>query len=193
MKCPVCKDKSLTTTSLEQGLPAHACAECHGSWIEALPYADWATSQASSTEGGGTNIDEDQASLVSGEGRGIKFCPHCSHVLIKYKVGSDAGFSIDRCGHCAGVWLDKNEWQILKSQRLHEKVRYVFSDEWQSDVRAAEHAKAMDEILLERLGSADYAEFKRVKAWLDSHAKSEELYALLYGSRHDLKTRARSF
>ncbi len=51
---------------------------------------------------------------------------------------------IDRCGHCMGVWLDKNE--IEKIMRISEKMAPVLE---------AERKKAQEE--LDKMGEPDFA------------------------------------
>jgi Zn-finger nucleic acid-binding protein len=179
VECTVCEQSNLIKDQLEERLPCLRCQTCGGSWLEASAYADWR--KASLPDG----VVADSASAInlrSAESPGLKFCPQCCHILIKYKVGHETNFSIDRCGYCAGVWLDKNEWELLKAHELHDQLYEVFSQEWQSDIRAAEHKEAMENILKDRLGEEDYKEFTRIKSWLDNHKKSVELYALLFGS-----------
>jgi hypothetical protein len=80
------------------------------------------------------------------------------------------------------MWFDQNEWEIMKSRNLHDDVHLVFSQPWQSAVRAEEHTAAMDDILRQQLGDADLKEIKRIKDWIQKHPKSAELYAyLLFG------------
>lgn len=30
-------------------------------------------------------------------------------ILIKYEVGRDLNFTLEQCGHCHGIWFDKNQ------------------------------------------------------------------------------------
>ncbi len=110
---------------------------------------------------------------------------------MKYKVGHGIGFSLNRCGHCGGVWFDKNEWEIMKSRNLNDDVHLVFSEAWQSAVRHEEHQNAMDEILRKQIGDEDLKEIQRVKTWLQGHPKSGELYAYLLSGREALSKSSR--
>jgi hypothetical protein len=40
----------------------------------------------------------------------VKLCPECGRILINYGVVRDLNFTLEQCGHCHGVWFDKNEW-----------------------------------------------------------------------------------
>ncbi|MDZ4835674.1 MAG: zf-TFIIB domain-containing protein [Candidatus Melainabacteria bacterium] len=173
--CPVCREATLIKTELEADLSARQCTECGGTYISANDYDHWLSR---SEENLPEKPDQGTISLVSGEAAGPRFCPDCKFVLIKYKIGHGTGFAINKCGNCGGMWLDQNEWQILKARNLHDDLHLVFSDAWQSGVRSEEHNTAMSEIFREHLGE-DLEEITRVKNWLKSHPKSEALYAYL--------------
>jgi Zn-finger nucleic acid-binding protein len=186
--CPRCKEEKLSQHELEKNLNSSRCGKCSGVWISSAQYEQWLKLH-------GTNNPEKAADatvdLVSGEAHGAKFCPECKYILIKYKVGHDVGFSLNRCGHCGGIWFDKNEWEIMKSRNLNDDVHLVFSEAWQSAVREEEHKNAMDEILKEHIGDADLKEIQRIKIWLQSHPKSSELYAYLLSGREALSKSSR--
>ncbi|CAN5247929.1 hypothetical protein BH10CYA1_BH10CYA1_09560 [soil metagenome] len=178
--CPGCKEDCLSQHELDENLHSSRCGKCKGVWVSSAQYEQWLKHH-------GANLPEKapdaNLNLVSGEAQGAKFCPECKYILIKYKVGHDVGFSLNRCGHCGGIWFDKNEWEIMKSRNLNDDVHFVFSEAWQSAVREEEHKTAMDEILRQRIGDADLKEIQRVKTWLQSHPKSSELYAYLLSGK----------
>src|SRR5580693_8391155 len=103
--CPVCNENALSDRQLEENLHSSQCSKCSGVWIGSSQYAQW-------LRGHGENLPEKPAeegiSLVSGEKPGARFCPQCSYILMKYKVGHQVGFSLNRCGHCGGIWFDRN-------------------------------------------------------------------------------------
>jgi Zn-finger nucleic acid-binding protein len=178
--CPVCREQTLTENQLEADLACLRCSKCNGSWVSVWQYDQWLSLQRE-------NLPEKESdptiTLVSGETAGVRFCPGCNYLLIKYQIGHQVPFTLNRCGHCGGVWFDKNEWEILKSRNLHDDVHLVFSPTWQSAVRREEHKQAIDEILREQLGDDDLKEIQRIKAWLQRHPKSAELYAYLMPDR----------
>ena len=178
--CPGCKEEGLSQYELEENLHSSRCGKCSGVWVSSSQYEQWLKHH-------GANLPEKPADesvkLESTETHGAKFCPECKYILLKYKVGHNVGFSLNRCGHCGGVWFDKNEWEIMKSRSLNDDVHLVFSEAWQSAVRAEEHKNAVDEILRKQIGDEDLKEVQRIKTWLQSHPKSSELYAYLLSGR----------
>ncbi len=184
MNCPACKnstdhESALKSKELEPGLNVMSCPECAGVFLEHLPYVEWAKS-SSAQVGGAQPIS--MKAHPSAERAGAKFCAHCKSYLVKYDVASDAPFTIDRCGKCGGIWLDGNEWDQLKSRALHTDMHRIFSTDWQSQLRAEEHGKALEQIWREQFG-ADFDELMRIKTWIDSHAKAPEMYAFLQAER----------
>ncbi len=77
------------------------------------------------------------------------------------------------------MWFDRNEWEVLKSRNLHDDVHTIFTAFWQSGVRKEEMRKNLDYMYLTKFGEEDYAEIKRVRAWLDEHPRRTELLAYL--------------
>jgi Zn-finger nucleic acid-binding protein len=82
-----------------------------------------------------------------------KLCPECGRILIKYGVGHGMNFTLDQCGHCLGIWFDKNEWVSLKQRNLHDEVHKVFTASWQTQARKEERKRNLERIYLNRFGS----------------------------------------
>lgn len=183
MTCPACKvlekdPPALVSSELEPELNAKRCEKCEGVFLDYDAYERWLRASAGGTGSGGAVADEDKYLKPSKEVKGAKFCPHCSTYLVKYDVGAEVNFTVDRCGKCGGIWLDGNEWNQLKARSLHRELHNVFSTNWQSNIRMEEHAKALEAIWKEQFGS-DYDELIRVKKWIEAHPKSAEMYAFL--------------
>jgi len=75
---------------------------------------------------------------------GTRHCPECeTHMLVQEVAYSGERVEIDRCGHCGGIWLDKNELQKLMT--ISEKLRPTLD---------AERQQAADD--LAKLGQPDF-------------------------------------
>jgi len=103
--------------------------------------------------------------------------------MIKYVVGHGIQFRVDFCRSCNGVWLDKNEWEILESKNLHDEINLFFTDAWQRNVRRSELERHIEELFEKRIGSKNYAEVVRVKTWLESSGFKAEILAWLQGEQ----------
>jgi Zn-finger nucleic acid-binding protein len=176
MACAECRTVELQQIALEPGLPAYACPACEGIWIASTHYWEWLDKH-------GPTLPEKPACaappLPVVETRRAKICPGCGHILIKYRVGHDITFSLDQCGHCNSFWFDKNEWQVLKSRNLHDEVHKMFTAPWQRRIREEESRRTWQQIYTERFGEQDYADIRRIKAWIDQHPERQSLLAYL--------------
>lgn len=174
MRCPVCQTTELISRELEENLASLKCANCGGNWIQFAQYYAWLQQQ-------GKNLPEKppETTYEISETEAAKSCPECQQILSRYKVGRGTGFTLDRCGGCGGIWFDRNEWQVLKSRNLHDDVHTIFTAFWQSEVRKEETRKNLDHMYLMKFGAQDYAEIKRIRAWLDERPRRTELLAYL--------------
>lgn len=176
MKCPVCRNISLITQELETNLQALRCLDCGGHWLPSARYWEWRDAQD-------TNLPEVPAEQVEPlpveDQRKAKLCPECATILVPYKVGHNLTFTLDHCGHCSGVWFDRNEWESLRDRNLHDDVHFIFGHVWQTAVVRAERDQMREERLTRTFGEEDYTELKRVKAWLTTHPRCHEMYAFL--------------
>ena len=176
MNCPVCKNVGLAAAEADAALSSRRCGNCGGQWVAATSYFAWLESR-------GTDLPERHAAgeivLTVTEAAGAKLCPECGRFLTRAKVGHGVNFHLDRCGSCGGIWFDANEWDVLRSRNLHDDVHFVFSSAWQAEVARGEREAAHERLMAQKLGETDWAEVKRIRAWLDGHPKRAQLYAAL--------------
>ncbi len=165
MNCPICKTTQLVPTSLENGPGAFRCENCSGTFISSTDYWPWLkTQQPDSTK---ISISETPAQVI--EAALAKVCPQCGHLMRRYKIWPEVEFYLDTCNHCNGIWLDKNEWQVLESHHQQGKINLFFTQPWQSQLHAEETRQHLAAIYQTRFGVEDYTRLKEIKAWIDQH------------------------
>jgi Zn-finger nucleic acid-binding protein len=175
MKCPVCKTDTLSVTTLIESLPAKQCSNCGGIWLDSNAYLAW-------WKGKGEDMPQKRATSQidpAWDVDELKLCPNSGHIMGRYKILADTDFHLDRCGHCNGIWFDKNEWDALVELNLHDHVNEFFTRPWQHDIRAMEARNHMEKIYLEKLGAEDYERVREVRAWLKDHPRQGMLFAFL--------------
>ena len=176
MKCPVCKEENFETKEIDPNLFGKVCKKCEGKWISSENYDRW-------LEHLGATLPElppsGETDLTIPEFELARLCPKCRRILVKYKVGRGTSFKIDRCGNCAGVWLEADEWKTLKSRNLHDELNKIFTDHWQEEVNREETRKTLEKIYKEKFGEADYGKIKDFKSWVNAHEKSGEIIAYI--------------
>jgi Zn-finger nucleic acid-binding protein len=180
MKCPVCKTEELNFSTLESNLSSRHCNKCGGNWIPSFEYWKWREDH----KDGMPETPMKQAIPPNPVTSALiaKLCPECNRILIKFRVGHGASFSIDRCGHCGGVWLDTDEWEALKARGLHDDVYLILTTSWQEQVRSQESRRAQEEIYRRKFGDEAFNALQRMKAWIDAHPRKQEILAYLMSS-----------
>jgi Zn-finger nucleic acid-binding protein len=175
MKCPVDKAETLQSATLTSGVPAHRCSVCQGIWISSNEYLTWLHNQAAPLAE--KSIENDH--IPTWDTQELKLCPDCDRILARYKVLPGGNFRLDRCGHCNGVWFDKNEWEVLVERNLQDKVNAFFTHPWQLRVKEEETRRMLDKLYRDRFGPADYAKVQDVWQWLRDHPQRAMLLAYL--------------
>lgn len=177
MNCPACQGTLSFHTLLESQLPAYQCSQCEGIWISSNEYLRWLSTQTLLPE-----KDDGAVNLPTWDTPQSKVCPECRHFLLRYRVLPDVKFYLDRCGHCNGVWFDKNEWEVLVARNMHDKVNQFFTKPWQIKIREEETHAKLDAFYLEKFGAKDYARVKEVWDWLIDNPHRSMLLAYLQSS-----------
>lgn len=175
MKCPVCRTGLEFQEIADSGLPVHRCPSCQGQFLSANEYLRWVRAR-------GQDLPATQAvdaELPTWDSQDLKVCPACAHAMLRYRVIAHAPFHLDRCGHCNGVWLDKDEWDALAARNLHDNIHEFFTQAWQIRLRAEEARAALDRLYLQKFGEDDYAQAKQVREWLSEHPRRGMLLAFL--------------
>lgn len=177
MKCPVCKIDTLNSVKLDENLQAYRCGRCQGHWIKSFQYWKWLNTQADQTN----NMPETEViPLPVKDSKEAKICIECGHFLIRNKVGHGLNFYLDKCANCGGIWLDKNEWETLKSHNLHDDILLVFSASWQADNRQQELEKVNKETIMSRIGEETYNSILNFCSWLNQHDHKDDIQEYLF-------------
>jgi Zn-finger nucleic acid-binding protein len=175
MRCPVCKDEKLQRMEITNNLASFSCTICEGDWIRYEDYERWnkstdeRTNPISQVEDYAPIFDSKQANL----------CPDCGRILIKYKIDKDLNFSVDHCGTCNGVWLDKNEWENLITHNLHHLMYSFFTKPWQNELRDEISKERFEKQYNTRFGHEDYEKLKAFREWLYSNRSKDSMLAYL--------------
>jgi Zn-finger nucleic acid-binding protein len=175
LKCPVDKTDTLASMMLMDNLPAMQCSNCGGVWIDSNAYLAWQKARREDTPVHPMNPSINPAWNVDE----LKLCPNSGHIMARYKILPDAGFYLDRCGHCNGIWFDKTEWDVLVELGLHDNVNEFFTRPWQDRLHTEETKAHMDKLYLEKFGAEDYQHIRQVREWLDDHPRKGMLLAFL--------------
>jgi len=175
MQCPVCKNNSLEETIIPSNLKAFSCSVCNGNWVRFDDYDFCNKSLVQSP----ANIESKENYAPIYDSKQAKFCPDCGHILIRYQIHKDIDFSVDHCGTCNGVWLDKNEWESLIANNLHHLMNNFFTSPWQNKLRDELAKERFEKLYIDQFGSQDYEKLKELRAWLYDNKNNRQMIAYL--------------
>ena len=175
MKSPIVRDQFLQKVELEEGLVAFECPLSHGHYIPLQNYWAWLNKQPERLEHLPAPVSEAPAVVENDQ---AKICPESGTIMLRYKVGHDFSFSIDR-SMTGGVWFDQGEWEALKERQFHDEIHLIFTAPWQQDIQKAEMLKMGEQLLKDRFDAGILAELKDLKKRLAEHLHKEYAFAYL--------------
>jgi Zn-finger nucleic acid-binding protein len=178
MRSPLHSDKEMVELELEPGLRVFECPASKGIWIPLDAYLTW------QQNGGKANpLPHDQpVASIDDSGRRALLCPESGRLLLRYRVSHDLPFQIDRSPFTGGAWLDKGEWDVLKSRSLHNQMHLIFTSQYQAKLRAAEFAKVLEDTFRKRIGAADFHKVQDICQWIGSHPQRRDILCYLNDS-----------
>jgi len=173
-------DGLLIDSQIEPGLFAYTCPQSGGVWIPLQSYLDWKEHHGHDPAA----PPPDYASALSDDSkRPTLICPESGNLLIRYKVGHGLHFHIDVSPKTGGIWLDRGEWEALKSKGLHIELNHIFTTSYQQRIRTQEREEALENLFRKQIGDEDYSKVVGIKQWLARHPKRRHIRCYLF---HDL-------
>ena len=172
MRCACEAHNVLVPLDLAGGLPVRGCEACGGSALAMADYRHW-RDQAGAEAHAPVDVP------VVEDRPAARPCPSCTRLMQRVRVGATPDFRLDRCAACALLWLDRGEWDALRSAGLAASLEEILSERWQRDLQAQEVRARRDAQLRDKHGAACMDELARVRDWLDTQPHRDELLALL--------------
>lgn len=187
MLCPKDRKTPLRLDKLNADLSAHFCEHCQGQWIPLQQYEKW---QAQHTN----PLDPDPSRCREGlDGNFVQseydtkasLCPECKHYLSRAKVSlsnlnhQSAGFYVERCPNCGGIWCDLGEWEVLEKLGWHGMIPVLFTPEWQARVRKYELEDQERLAIVDKLGDDVAQQVFQLATVLEKHPNGDFAVAYL--------------
>ena len=178
VKCPKELKVDLSDGTLPGDLSAQCCPDCQGAWIRPESYTEWQHQL-------GIDLDAEPEVAVVPSQAPISFqpssldnraalCPDCKNYLVRGRVQlSDVMFFVERCPNCRGYWCDRGEWEVLQQLQLDKHLEYIFSDQWQSKVKALDFAAREKTATIDKLGSEIANKVFELAQLLEAHPEGD--------------------
>ncbi|KXI31019.1 zf-TFIIB domain-containing protein [Paraglaciecola hydrolytica] len=173
MRCTSCKQGDLQGSFIEQQFRAHTCDHCGGNWILIEDYVTWKERHPQYTF---TSVTVDD---VVEENQRAMFCPMTGGIMRKLRITKDSTHRLDYSASVGGVWLDKGEWELLKSAGLAGSLNAILTEQWQSKIREQKAEDTFAQLYLAKFGEDDYEKIKNLREWLIHHPRKSDLRSYL--------------
>jgi Zn-finger nucleic acid-binding protein len=166
----------MQSKELEPGLPVYECPKSGGLWIPLQAYLNWKERQPeiaipTSDEPAPAQTDEPKHKAL--------LCPESGRLLLRYRVGHGLPFHIARSPATGGVWLERGEWEALKTKGLHVSLHLICTAGYQRQIRSAVYTQALSDTFRDRIGAEDFAKVSEFAAWLTRHPKGRDICCYL--------------
>lgn len=178
MNSPVHPETRLQVKEIEPGLKAYECPRSGGVWIPMQAFLDWKERHKESP-----SITESyQPTLEDDSRQPVLICPESGRMLLRYRVGHGLQFHIDQSPVTGGVWLNKGEWDALKSKGLQTELNLIFTASYQRNVRSSEYNETIEAMFRNRIGTEDFTILKDFKNWVADHPRRDDIWRYLLHS-----------
>jgi len=172
MKCTSCKQGELNPSYIEGQFRAHTCSNCEGNWILIEDYVSWKERNPQFTFNGSTSCELEESKVAL-------LCPVTGTIMRKLRLSSTSEHKIDYSTNVGGVWLDKGEWELLKSKGLAGSLNAVLTAHWQRNIRMNTTKDNFSEIYKDKFGDNSYNKIKELREWLVNQPNKADLRAYL--------------
>ncbi|MCO1333005.1 hypothetical protein MO867_01505 [Microbulbifer sp. OS29] len=126
------------------------------------------------------NLDMETLSEVAAEDtkRAI-LCPIAGVIMQKIRIQAGSEHRLDYSPAVGGIWLDKGEWELLKTEGLAGSLNFLVTHEWQMQIRESKAQETFSEIYRSKFGNELYSKMKEVREWLYSQEHKADILAYL--------------
>ena len=175
MNCTSCKNGALFPSFIEGQFRAHTCSTCGGNWILIEDFVSWKERNSEYKFSDDITIEEYEIS----DSKKAIICPASGKIMRKFRISSENEHKVDYSSVVGGLWLDKGEWELLKSEGLAGCLNSVVTQNWQRNIRLNSSKQNFSEIYASKFGAEDYAKIKEMRTWLLSQEQKSDLRAYL--------------
>ena len=97
----------------------------------------------------------------------------------KFKITAGTAHRVDYSASVGGIWLDKGEWDLLKTEGVAGTLNNVVTQQWQKQIRAESTASNLSAIYTQKFGDEAYQKVKSLREWLNAQPGKADLRTYL--------------
>ncbi|WP_444915063.1 TFIIB-type zinc ribbon-containing protein [Microbulbifer sp. TRSA007] len=176
LNCTSCKDGVLKHGFIEELFRGYTCSSCGGNWILVEDFLSWKRQNPE------YQFSKDLSSLndmLIEDSKQAILCPVSGAIMQKIRIMVGSEHRIDYSAVVGGIWLDKGEWELLKSEGLAGSLNFLVTHEWQKKIRNSKAQENFSEIYRSKFGDKRYKKVKEFREWLYAQGQRVDLLAYL--------------
>ena len=174
MICPSCKQGKLKPGFIDDLFRCNTCSNCGGNWIHLTDYLHWLGRDKSVPNPIDSLVERDEQDT-----KNAMICPVTGQIMLKYRISNKSSHRLDLSPSISAIWLDKNEWELIKREGLSRQLNKIFTEPWQRKVKSDQAKETLEAMYLEQFGEVDYSKLKEIRQWLDSSDNKQAMLAYL--------------
>jgi len=174
MNCTSCRKGILEANLIEGQLSANTCSSCGGNWILIEDFVAWKERNP--------NYDFTENMCIEPESFDTKkalLCPVSGSIMRKFLISANNEHRVDYSAAVGGLWLDKGEWEIIKTEGLAGSLNAIVTQQWQHQIRTQSAKQNFSDIYQDKFGDEAYTKIKAFREWLIKHPQKADLSAYL--------------
>lgn len=174
LTCPSCKQGKLKSGFIDDLFRCNTCSDCGGNWIHLTDYLHWLGRDKSEPNSVDALVERDEHDT-----KNAMLCPVTGQIMLKYRISNKSSHRLDLSPAISAIWLDNNEWELIKKEGLSRQLNKIFTEPWQRKVKSDQTKETLEAMYYEEFGVTDYAKLKEIRTWLDGRDKKQNMLAYL--------------
>lgn len=174
MKCTSCKQGTLNPSFIEGQFRAHTCSGCEGNWILIEDFVAWKDRNPDYQFSDEISFEQEAADTKK-----ALLCPVTGTIMNKFRISAQNDHRVDYSAAVGGLWLDRGEWELLKTEGLAGTLNAVVTKQWQHQIREQSTKQNFSDIYRDKFGEENYAQVKAFREWLQQQPQKADLRAYL--------------
>lgn len=175
MNCTSCNFGVLEPSFIDGLFRAHTCSKCGGNWILVEDFVAWKENNPEQQ----ISVDAQWSEDLSQDSSKALMCPVTGAIMTKYKVTAQTKHRLDYSKAVGGIWLDKGEWELLKSEGVAGALNNIVTQQWQNRILEQSVSDNFAAIYESKFGRESYEKVKAMRAWLSAQPNKADLRAYL--------------
>lgn len=175
MQCKACSQGFLKPSFIDGLFRAHTCSNCGGNWILVEDFVAWKERNPEHEFAKECQWSEEESS----ESKKALLCPVTGGIMRKFKITAKTDHRLDYSAAVGGIWLDKGEWELLKSEGVAGVLNKVVTQHWQNEIRKDSAVNSFSDIYEAKFGTEVYQKVKELREWLDAQPQKADLRSYL--------------